>query len=188
METTKSDEQIALLAIEEKSMFVLLIARYEEKLSRYLRRLGVHAKEDREDLLQNIFLKVYQNLRDFDTSLAFSSWIYRISHNEAVDFFRKKSVRPEGNLLENGEEILTLIPDGKNFLEELDVAINSKHLNKALLEMDQKYREIVMLRFFEGMEYEAISDILQIPIGSVGTLLHRARKELKKKLSHIAYE
>ena len=60
-------------------------------------RLGIRNAEDREDTLQDIFIKIYKNLNGFDTNLSFSSWVYRIAHNEAISAYRKKNVRPEGH-------------------------------------------------------------------------------------------
>ncbi|MGH7175522.1 MAG: sigma factor, partial [Minisyncoccia bacterium] len=79
-----SDEEVARRALAQKEEFALLIRRYEAKLARYLERLGVGSREDREDILQNAFIKAYRNLASFDPELQFSSWMYRIAHNEAM--------------------------------------------------------------------------------------------------------
>ena len=107
----KTDTEIVQLSLNNKDFFAILIERYESPLSRYVRRLGVGDNEDVQDLLQNVFIKTYQNLNDFDQDLSFSSWIYRITHNETISFFRKKNVRPEGNAVADGEEILLLVKD-----------------------------------------------------------------------------
>ena len=90
-----ADEQIVKEALLDQERFALLIERYEAKLLRYLERLGIAAREDREDVLQNSFIKAYRNLNSFDLSLSFSSWMYRITHNEAMSFFRAKRARPK---------------------------------------------------------------------------------------------
>src|SRR5690606_8168284 len=99
MEQRYSDEMLVALSLEDKERFGELIERYESKLGRYIARLGIRTAEDRQDVLQEIFLKVYKNLNGFDPKLSFSSWIYRIAHNEAISWYRKQSVRPEGNLI-----------------------------------------------------------------------------------------
>lgn len=185
-EHQQSDSAIVKESLENKEAFGTLIVRYEEKLDRYLRRLGVRTVEDREDLLQEVFVKTYRNLNEFDTALAFSSWVYRIAHNETMSWYRKQHVRPEGHLVDEGDEILTATGDTKDGAEMLlEGKINAEHLNRALMHIDQKYRDVVVLRFFEHKEYEEISDILKIPKGSVATLLHRAKKKLKADLAHI---
>jgi RNA polymerase sigma-70 factor (ECF subfamily) len=174
-----SDESVVKAALQDKEQFGVLMDRYEAPLRRYIARLGVRNPDDQLDVLQDIFLKVYRNLNGFDPKLKFSSWIYRIAHNEAISAYRKKNVRPEGHLVADSEEILTFVSGS---LETADVAfdktINAEQVSKALLQLDKKYSEVLLLRFFEHKEYDEISDILQIPIGSVGTLIHRGKKQL----------
>lgn len=179
-----SDEEIVNMALREPALFGHIIDRYEQPLCRYIRRLGVKEVEDQQDVMQEIFIKVYKNLNGFDTKLKFSSWIYRIAHNEAITWFRKRNVRPEGHLIVNNEEILNLAKSNDSDQEKLfDKEINIETLNKALEEIEEKYRAVLILRFFEQREYDEISDILEIPIGSVGTLIHRGKKQLKDKIN-----
>ncbi len=180
-----SDEQIVTMTLSDKALFEHIVIRYEEKLSRYIRRLGIHNDEDQADVLQNIFIKVYRNLNGFDAELSFSSWIYRIAHNEAISWYRKSVVRPEGHLVSTNEEILALLSTGEDSAEKkFDIQINSEELNRALSKIDQKYKDALILRFFEHKEYDEISDILKIPPGTVGTLIHRGKKQLKDELNH----
>lgn len=174
-----SDEEIVRMTLEDPNQYGLLMERYEAKLKRYITRLGIRNPDDQLDVLQEIFIKAYRNLNGFDTLLSFSSWIYRIAHNEAISFYRKKNVRPEGHLVGDGDEILGFLSSNQEGEEvKFDKAINAEEVNKALALIDEKYREPIILRFFEHKEYDEISDILQIPIGSVGTLLHRGKKQL----------
>src|SRR5689334_1965824 len=106
-----TDEQVVRRALEDPEEFGLLVERYEDKLSRYLGRLGLSGKEDREDVLQNAFIKAYRNLNAFDPELSFSSWMYRIAHNEAMSWFRARQARPSVTLDEEGERLLTEIRD-----------------------------------------------------------------------------
>lgn len=183
LEPLHTDEEIVALAITQKEFFGVLVERYEEKLTRYIRRLGVRSSEDIEDVLQEVFLKAYRYLNDFDTTLSFSSWIYRIAHNEAISFYRKLHVRPEGHLIDDGDEALSLVDSGERSNEfEFDISLNSVEVKNALSKLEQKYRDVVVLRYFEHKEYEEISDILKIPTGSVGTLIHRAKKRMKTLL------
>ena len=182
----QTDSDIVKRALRDKEAFGVLIMRYEEKLDRYFKRLGVYTAEDRQDILQEVFIKTYKNLNEFDTTLTFSSWIYRIAHNETMSWYRKRRVRPEGHLVDEGEEVLMTIGNNENNAEILlDHSINAEHLSSALADIDQKYRDVIVLRFFEHKEYGEISDILKIPTGSVATLLHRAKKRLKDNLAHI---
>lgn len=183
-----TDEEVVALALREKAFFGHIVLRYEDKLSSYIRRLGIHNEEDRQDVLQNIFIKVYKNLNGFDTGLSFSSWIYRIAHNEAISFYRMKNVRPEGHLVSQSEDILELVSDKEtNAEKQFDEMRNAEEVTQALYALDPKYRDPLILRFFEHKEYEEISDILKIPSGTVGTLIYRGKQELKKRLrtSHL---
>jgi RNA polymerase sigma-70 factor (ECF subfamily) len=183
----KTDEELSvLLMASDYSAMAVLIDRYQKPLSRYLRRIGVYKEEDIQDLLQDIFIKIYKNINSFNKDLSFSSWIYRISHNEAISFFRRNKVRPEGNMIEDGEEMLFKTEDESiNLTEEVDQSLNAKILQQAISELDQKYRDVLVLRYFEDRDYENISDILQIPKGSVATLIHRAKSRLKEKMQKL---
>ena len=180
LQQTVTDAAIVARARRDTSAFALLVERYEAKLLRYIRRLGIRNVEDGEDILQEIFIKVYKNLNAFDSNLTFSSWIYRIAHNEAISFYRKQSVRPEGHQLFDSDDVLTWLPAAADTSAErlFDVSVNAAVLQKALAQIDVKYRDALILRYFEHKEYDEISDILKIPIGSVGTLLHRGKKQL----------
>jgi len=184
---TQSDQEIVAKTLVDKQFFGELVDRYEAKLTRYIARLGVRNPEDQLDVLQEIFLKVYKNLNSFDQSLQFSSWIYRISHNEAISWYRKKNVRPEGHLIADSEELLGFLSAKEDTQDQLfDRSVNAEVVNAALLKIDSKYREVIILRFFEHKECDEISDILKIPIGSVGTLLHRGKKQLAGELNSDA--
>ncbi|MEN9920963.1 MAG: hypothetical protein RL538_856 [Candidatus Parcubacteria bacterium] len=179
-----SDEEIVKNTLTDPNQYGLLMERYEAKLKRYVTRLGIRNTDDQLDVLQEIFIKAYRNLNGFDTSLSFSSWIYRIAHNEAISFYRKKNVRPEGHLVGDGDEILGFLASSQEGEEvKFDKVINADEVNRALEHLDEKYREPIILRFFEHKEYDEISDILEIPIGSVGTLLHRGKKQLANVLN-----
>ena len=176
-----TDAEIVARTLRDTSAFALLVERYEAKLLRYIKRLGIRNAEDGEDVLQEIFIKVYKNLNGYDSSLAFSSWIYRIAHNEAISFYRKKSVRPEGHQLAESDDVLMWLPEESDTGAEqlFDVAVNATVVQTALATLDTKYRDPLILRYFEHKEYDEISDILKIPIGSVGTLIHRGKKQLQ---------
>ncbi len=181
-DTHVSDAAIAAQSRTNKNAFAQLVARYQEKLLRYIRRLGVLNQEDAEDVLQNAFINAYRNLYGYDEELAFSSWMYRITHNEVMTFYRKKRIRPHGHYVENGEEALTRIKADNDTASLSELNLTKEQLGKALAELHPKYRSVLVLRYFEEREYKEISDILKIPPGTVGTLLHRAKKAIKRHL------
>ena len=178
----KTDEEIVGEAFVRKDAFGVLVERYQAPLSRYIRRLGILRREDVEDVLQNVFLKAYRNLNGFDRDLKFSTWIYRIAHNEAMSFFGSRSVRPEGYVIDDGEHVLDGLRSSLDVAYGAERALNSTQLSRALSSLEPKYRDVLVLRYFEEREYADISDILQIPMGTVATLLNRAKKRLQKLL------
>jgi RNA polymerase sigma-70 factor, ECF subfamily len=182
--STLTDAEVVVQSRTDRSSFALIVERYEDKLMRYIRRLGVSSFEDRQDILQEIFLKVYKNLNGYDSGLSFSSWIYRIAHNETISWYRKQNVRPEGHLISDNEELFLYIQDSSVSAEQLlDASIDAARLRQALLVLDTKFRDPIILRFFEHKEYDEISDILKIPIGTVGTLISRGKVKLQTILT-----
>jgi RNA polymerase sigma-70 factor (ECF subfamily) len=178
-----SDIDLVSAVLSDKNAFSAIISRYEDPLHRYVRRLGVRDLRDIEDILQNVFIKVYRYLQSFDKSFSFSSWIYRIAHNETYDFFRAKKRRPEAPLEEESEQFfISIQSDDLSEEDKFDISIDISKLNTALQSLDRKYRDVLLLRYTEDKDYRQISDILQIPEGSVATLIHRGKKELKKLL------
>jgi RNA polymerase sigma-70 factor (ECF subfamily) len=183
MSPEMNDEEIVRRALVDKEAFGLLIERYEAKLERYLDRLGVSLREDKEDVLQNVFIKAYKNLNSFDPSLSFSSWIYRISHNEAMSFFRTKHARPQVILDAESEILLTELRDEFADTTSLaEIRLSHEELGKALTKLEPRYREALALRFFEDRSYTEMSDILEVPVGTVSTLIYRAKRALRDAL------
>ena len=180
--SNKTDEELVALTIESQDVFAHLINRYEKKLSRYIRRIAGLEQEEIEDLLQNIFIKVYRNLNDFDPELKFSSWIYRIAHNEVISHYRQKQRRPNHNPGEENDWELLNIESDFNIEKETNNKLLRKNIEDVLNRMESKYREVLVLKYFEEKDYQEISDILKKPMGTVATLLNRAKKEFKKAI------
>ncbi|MHB8842307.1 MAG: RNA polymerase sigma factor [Candidatus Aquicultor sp.] len=179
----KTDQELVLDTKKNKDSFVEIIRRYQSPLRRYVTRLGCRDVNDADDLLQDIFIKVYINLNDYDTDLKFSSWLYRIAHNEAISFYRKKRIRPMPVATEEETRLFENIADETDLIGFLDAKINGDILRRALTEIDEQYRDVLVLRFFEEKSYTEISDILKIPEGTVGTLLNRGKKRLNDILT-----
>lgn len=176
------DAELVRLSLADPDKFSFIISRYQDKLSRYIRRLGTTSAEDAEDILQDIFLKVYLNLNDFKADLKFSSWIYRIAHNQVISHFRKRQVRPESHSTPIDSPGLQLLADDIALDQQSDIHLRQAIINEALQKVDARYREILILKFFEDKSYQEISDILKKPAGTVASLLNRAKKSLKNSL------
>ncbi len=178
-----SDEELVKKTISDSSFFAELIGRYERRLGAYLKRFGFEQK-DIEDALQEIFISIYKNLNAFDPKLKFSSWIYRIAHNYAVSVYRKKKIQT----VELTENFVKDLKAENDLLEELDKSVTFEIVAKALAQVELKYREVLVLRYFEDKDYDEISDILKKPAGTVATLLNRAKKQFKEKYNEITHE
>jgi RNA polymerase sigma-70 factor (ECF subfamily) len=175
-----SDEEVIYASTEDIQAFEEIIRRYEKPLLRYIMRISSFSEEESEEILQEVFIKAWKNLNDFDRSQKFSSWIYRITHNETISTFRKEKSRGYEQKVDWDEEIMSNIPDKINIIKDVDQKITAENIQRALSMMDEKYRSILVLRFLEEKSYEEISDILRIPPGTAATLLSRAKKELSR--------
>lgn len=169
-----SDEVLVKWSLENPENFAYLIRRYEAKLLRYIHRSTAVSPEDAEDLLQEIFIKSYQHLNDFDQDLRFSSWIYRIAHNHIISAHRKKTARPETYYPEDGE--LERIASDANIVRDTERAEFNRQVRAILATLDPKYRDVLILQFIEEKSYQEIADILKRPLGTVATLINRAKK------------
>jgi len=178
----KTDEELVALSLEDQGYFWCLIKRYEAKLMRYIIRISGVSKEEAEDILQEVFIKIYQNLNSFDSGLRFSSWVYRITHNQVISNYRKLQARPQNVNWELNEEMLNNIASDLNIEREVNNQYLRENIKKVLNNLDKKYREILILRFFEEKTYEEISDILKKPMGTIATLINRAKKHFKQEV------
>jgi RNA polymerase sigma-70 factor, ECF subfamily len=181
----KTDEEIVKLIQEndDKELFGFLIDRYDKKIISYGRKF-LKDKQDIEDIVQNIFIKVFVNIQSFDLDKKFSSWIYRIAHNEFVNELRKNQ-RKFFSL--DFDLFLPRFGTDENFdnkIDEIDKGEFHELLEKKLYELDIKYREALILYFYEEMSYKEISEIMQIPVSTVGIRINRAKKILKNFLEN----
>lgn len=181
-----TDEQIVKKCVSDSNFLAILINRYEQKLDLYVRRKSNTTRDDRKDILQNVFIKVYKNINDFDQGLKFSSWIYRIAHNEMIDWYRKEKTHPVLHFEDDETIVNKIISDVDVQKESIKKELRS-HIEKVLQTLTPEYQEVVQLRFFEEKSYEEISDILQIPPGTVAIRINRVKKKLKELLHEYAY-
>jgi len=179
----KNDEELIGLVLIEKENYKYLMQRYENKLKRYIIRLSRAKEEEAEDILQNVFIKAYQNLNDFDKSLKFSSWIYRIAHNETVTYIRKANARPKTIDPEKSSTIISLTESNLDIVSDLDKKFTAEKITEVINLLDKKYQDVLVLKYMEDKDYGEISDILKKPPGTVATLLKRAKEQLKKEIT-----
>lgn len=172
-----SDEHYAALAQRgDADAFGVLVDRYADKLRRYGRKF-LASNDDIEDIVQDVFVSVYRNIQSFDASLRFSPWIYRVAHNAYVNALRKSG------RITFGFDIDALVSHHVHedpAQDERDLRDMQSALDTALGKIPPKYREVLVLHYFEGLPYKDIADVLQIPIGTVSVRISRAKDALKK--------
>jgi len=177
----KTDEQIVVLTLKNQDYYLCLMKRYEIKLLNYILKISNISREDAEDILQEVFVKAYQNLNDFDLNFKFSNWIYSIAHNTTISVFRKKNVRPQTVSWED-KDLDNIL---KSTLDVEDASLQKqtyKHILKIIDQLPLKFKDVLILKFVEGKDYREISDILHKPMGTIATLINRAKKSLKQEL------
>ena len=168
-----SDEQIVKnVRTKDKNLYAEIIHRYEKKLLRYALYL-VNDEQLAADAVQEGFIKAYVNLHSFNAKMKFSSWLYRIVHNQAINLIHKNKQHVS---IEEGLEIDSEI----NLEDDLIKKELKTHLHDCINQMPILYKEPLTLYFLEEKSYEEISDILRLPIGTVGTRINRAKHLVKK--------
>ncbi len=178
-EQEKNDEQIVeLIQSGRVELFGVLINRYEKKLLRYAGKM-LDDYGDRQDVVQEIFIKTYINIQSFDTKRKFSSWLYRIAHNEIVNVFKKNKRLRFLPIFDLDTFFPQFTKDKSDFYLEAERREMQKIIEFGLNKLDRKYRESIILYYLEEFSYKEIADILKIPIATVGVRIKRAKQILK---------
>lgn len=181
-----SDEELAkLVSLGDTDKFGILMERYQAKLLRYGRKFLVD-KDNIEDVVQDVFVKTYTNIKSFDVSQKFSPWIYRIAHNTFINAIKKSSLNPL--YLFDFDTLIshTIVEDPIE--KEREQKEIKAFIDKGLESIEDKYREILVLYYIEEFSYKEIADILQIPISTVGVRIMRAKNVLKEKYKELKIE
>lgn len=178
----KSDEEIAsFVQSGQIDFFGVLIERYEAKIKRYAQKF-LSEKEDIEDILQDIFIKAYKNIQSFNPKRKFSSWLYRIAHNELVNTLKKK--KRKFWLSFDFDFDLFLPYSNNNFQPDIDKKKLIEEIDKSFDKLKPKYKEPLFLYYYENLSYQEISEILQIPVSTVGVRIKRAKEKIKKLIEN----
>lgn len=181
----KTDEIIAKEAqMGDTQAFGELVERYEAKLLRYAKRF-LFGYTDAEDVVQEVFVKAYVNIQGFDASRSFGAWIYRIAHNEFINAIRKKGREP---LSFFDPDTLFPHPIAKETADKEVKSNELKHmLDGALNKLDAKYREPLVLYYYEDMDYAEIAEVMRIPASTVGIRLRRGKVLLQKVIKDLPH-
>jgi RNA polymerase sigma-70 factor (ECF subfamily) len=178
-----SDEELVLYIQRHAGAgFEEVIDRYQDKLLRYVATL-CRDRDRTQDVVQETFISAYQNINSFNTNRKFSSWIYRIAHNKAINEWRKNKNQISLSTITEAEGKYNATEISKE-IDQKQVHLRVKYLISVLPE---KYREPLVLRHFEEKSYEEISDILKIPKSTVGVRIKRG-VAIIKRTSNIKIE
>ena len=165
-----------------------LVRKYQDRLFNTVHRMVGNA-EDARDLVQDAFIQAYCSLDRFHGDSAFYTWLYRIAGNAAISHKRRHRVMVsfeaggQGSSFEPADDVLHSDPSGRMEQDDRD-----RQVREALDGLPSEYRAVLVMKEIEGHKYETIAQMLDCPIGTVRSRLHRARLELRERLRHLMQE
>ncbi len=187
------DADVVVLAQKgREAAFRELIRRYERPVFSLIFRM-VRDGTLAEDLAQDAFIKVLNNLDKYRAEFKFSSWLFKIANNVAIDHLRRRQLdtismdgSPHARTAAEMEATSFDVRDhGENALDELAARELGSAIEQAIGRLRPEYRNCIMLRHVEGRSYEEIAATLDLPLGTVKTYIHRARHQLREELEHL---
>lgn len=188
-----SDKAVVALAQEgREAAYRELLARYERPVFSLLFRM-VRDRETAEDLAQETFVKVLNNIDRYSADFKFSSWLFKIANNVAIDHLRRRQINtvsiegaPDATTPDQEKATaLALVSPDESPLEELESRELGTAIERAIGKLRPDYRSCILLRHVEAYSYEQIAAIVGLPLGTVKTYIHRARQELKEALKDV---
>ncbi len=163
-----------------QAAFQEIVRRYESPIFNLIVRI-VRDPALAEDVAQDAFLKTFRNLAAFDAGRRFSSWIFRIAHNAALDALRRRKADPVV-AREVSDPAIPPPPD------QVEAAALGQAIDVALHGLRPEWRAAIVLRYQEDLSYEEIAEVLGIPEGTAKTFVHRARKQLMEALTSAGWQ
>lgn len=188
-----TDQEIVAQAREgREAAYRELIRRYERPVFSLILRM-VRDHQLAEDLAQETFIKALNAIASYRPEFKFSSWIFKIANNAAIDHLRRRELdtlsidgAPHATSAEDIEATALQVGDkSESPLAELEARELGSAIERAIGRLRPEYRSCIMLRHVEGMAYEEIAQLLDLPLGTVKTYIHRARHELRDILAHL---
>jgi RNA polymerase sigma-70 factor, ECF subfamily len=187
------DADVVLLAQQGREpAYRELIRRYERPVFSLVFRM-VRDRETAEDLSQETFMKVLNHIDRYRPEFKFSSWLFKIANNVAIDHLRKRQLDTISMYGSPGAATASeveatsfdVVEGGESALDELEAKELGSAIERAIARLRPEYRSCIMLRHVEGRSYEEIAATLDLPLGTVKTYIHRARHELREALEHL---
>jgi RNA polymerase sigma-70 factor, ECF subfamily len=191
--TEVSDQQVVVYAQQgREDAYRELISRYERPVFSLIFRM-VRDKETAEDLAQETFIKVLNNIDRYLPEFKFSSWLFKIANNITIDFLRRRQIdtisiegAPDAVTAESKRATaIALASGGESPLQELESKELGEQIERAIGKLRPEYRACILLRHVEDYSYDEIAEIVKLPLGTVKTYIHRARAELRDALAGV---
>ncbi len=176
-------ELIRRIRLGEDEAFTLLVLRFHRPIYAIVYRMVGNAAEA-EDVCQEIFLRIYQNLSSYDSNMPLAPWLYRVACNHTLNHLKRRAANTVPlKIMVGGKEYERPLLDTKQNPEQtLIVRRQGKQLQQALLKLPENYRLVFTLKYLEDLTAEQISEIIQVPRNTVKTWLFRAREILRSEL------
>lgn len=189
MRDQREQEWIARAKAGDMQAFEALILQHEKIVYNVALRMMNHS-EDARDISQEVFLKAYKSIGQFDERAMFSTWLYRITTNTCIDELRRRKGKQSYSLeeeleSEEGSMQRQIADEGETPEESLLRAERADELKKALAQLTEEHRLAVILRDIRGLSYEEIAEIMDLPMGTVKSRISRARNQLKQEILKI---
>lgn len=188
------DRELAQRAAQgREDAFRELLHRYERPVYSLVYRM-VRDRELAEDLAQEAFIRAFRSIDSYDPSYKFSNWIFKIANNRVIDHLRKRrldtrsidgapTAHSDDELARTGFSIEDSGERPDAYVENLELGAQ---IEAAIGQLRPEYRSVILLRHVEGYSYDEIADLLELPLGTVKTYIHRARAELRDALENVA--
>ncbi|HEV3048698.1 MAG TPA: sigma-70 family RNA polymerase sigma factor [Longimicrobium sp.] len=192
-DTSVSDHELVTRAQQgSEKAYRELLGRFQRPVFSIIYRM-IRDREQAEDLAQETFVRVFNNIDRYDPRYKFSSWIFKIATNLTIDHIRRKeldtvSIDGSRNAV-TAEQIeatsITIASPDENPEELLEAKELGEEIESAISKLRPEYRAAILLRHVDGREYQEIAEILSLPLGTVKTYIHRGRNELREQLQHL---
>lgn len=189
-EISKRDSELVQRALQgDERAYTELLRLYRESVY-YMMLKMIGNKDDAEDLTIEVFGKAFKRLVSYDTSWAFSTWLFKIASNNCIDQIRKKKKQKNPISIDSSysddddESTIDLEADVLNPEEKLMRGQRIKEMHRIVEQLKPKYRLLVEMRYFKELSYEEISEELELPLGTVKAQLFRARELMHEILKH----
>ena len=190
---TQTDKALAALsAAGDEGAVAELLRRYERPIFSLIYRM-VRDRALAEDLAQEAFIRAFNAVSSYDPHYKFSSWIFKIANNHTIDHLRRRKLdtvsidgSPYARTAQEAEQTRLVVEStDENPQEYVEHRELGDQIEQAIGTLRPEYRTAILLRHVEGYAYEEIAEIMDLPLGTVKTYLHRARSELKEMLAHL---